>query len=68
MVQWLLIYFDLSDIFISLNVKIMLLKIYYEEGEYDVFEFLLESMWVYFKCKNVIGYYKDGVENILKYM
>ena len=67
MAQRLLIHFDSSDILISLNAKTMLLKIYYEEGEYDALESLLESMRVYLKRKNVIGYHKDGVENILKY-
>ena len=65
--QKLLIHFDSSDILINLNAKTMLLKIYYEESEYDALDSLLESMKVYLKRKNVIGYHRDGVENVLKY-
>ena len=47
--------------------KTMLLKIYYEEDEYDALESLLESMKVYLKRKKVIGYHKDVFQNMLKY-
>lgn len=63
----LLIYFDSNDILISMNAKTMLLKIYYEEDEYDALESLLESMKVYLKRKKVIGYHKDALQNMLKY-
>lgn len=63
----LLIYFDSNDILISLMGKTMLLKIYYEEDEYDALESLLESMKTYLKRKKVIGYHKDVFQNMLKY-
>lgn len=63
----LLIYFDSNDILISMNAKVMLLKIYYEEDEYDALESMLESMKMYLKRKKVIGYHRDVFQNMLKY-
>ncbi|MEL6657806.1 MAG: hypothetical protein AAFP77_15555 [Bacteroidota bacterium] len=63
----LLVHFDPSDLLISLNAKTMLLKIYYEATEYDALDSLLESMRVYLKRKNVIGYHRDVFQNMLTY-
>lgn len=63
----LLVHFDSTDILMTLNAKTMLLKIYYEQTELDALDSLLQSMKVYLKRKNVIGYHRDGVENIVKY-
>jgi hypothetical protein len=45
----------------------MLLKMYYEEEEFDVLESLLESMRNYVQRKKVIGYHKSNYRNIIRY-
>jgi len=61
----LLASFDASDIFISLDAKLLLLRIYYELEEYDTLTSLLDSMRVYLNRKEVLGYHKDLYKNII---
>jgi hypothetical protein len=63
----LLMQFDFDDILMTLNAKTMLLKMYYEEEEFDVLESLLESMRNYVQRKKVIGYHKSNYRNIIRY-
>lgn len=65
--QRLLIHFDSNDILISLMAKTLLLKIYYEEDEYDALDSLLESMKVYLKRKEVLSYHREVFQNMLTY-
>ena len=63
----LLMQFDFDDILMNLNAKTMLLKMYFEEDEFDVLESLLESMRNYLQRKKVIGYHKSNYRNIIRY-
>lgn len=58
---------EYDDILISLNSKWMLVRMYYEEGEFDALESLLESMRNYMHRKKVIGYHKNSYTNVIKY-
>lgn len=63
----LLAQLETSDILINLNAKKMLLKIYYEQNEFDVLESLLESFRIYLKRKEVISYHKPIYGNLIYY-
>lgn len=53
--QQLLSKFEYDDMVLNLVAKTMLLKIYYEEEEYNAFESLLEAMRAYLKRKEAIS-------------
>lgn len=52
--QRLLTRFEYDDMLFNIIAKTMLLKIYYEIGELDAFESLLESMRIYLKRKEAL--------------
>lgn len=57
---------DFDDILINLSAKTMLLQVYYELDEYDALESLLESLQIYLRRKEVIGYHKANYQNIVR--
>ncbi|MCB0628705.1 MAG: hypothetical protein R2824_08800 [Saprospiraceae bacterium] len=50
---------EYHNILINLNAKSMLIKMYYELDEMEALEFLLESMRIYIRRKEVIGYHSN---------
>jgi hypothetical protein len=62
---------DYSDIFLNLNSKVMLLKIYYELDEYDVLESFLNSFKTYVNRKKKSGdlrsYHQENFLNIIRF-
>ena len=65
--QRLLVHFESTDILITLMARTTLLKIFYEEDEYDALDSLLESTKVYMKRKDVLSYHREVFQNILRY-
>jgi len=63
----LLFQFDSKHILLNFNAKTMLMKMYYESGEENALDALLDSMRIYLKRKDVIGYHKAVFQNTLKY-
>ncbi|MEM1320230.1 MAG: hypothetical protein AAGG75_08235 [Bacteroidota bacterium] len=61
-----LIQFDTDEIIVNLRAKNLLLKLYYEEEEFDALESLLESMRSYLLRKKVMGYHKSNFKNIIR--
>ncbi|MEM9821948.1 MAG: hypothetical protein AAF985_12785, partial [Bacteroidota bacterium] len=55
-----------NDIIINLRAKNMLLKIYFQQGEHNALESLLESMRNYLVRKKVMGYHKSNFKNIIR--
>lgn len=49
---------DLSDVLWNMNARNMLLKMYFEEAEYDLFNTFLDSYYRYLKRQKEIGYHK----------
>ena len=45
----------------------MLIKIYYEEGEYGVLDSLLESLRTYINRKKAIAYHKNIYNNLIRF-
>lgn len=58
---------EYDDLLMNLTAKTMLLKMYYEQDEFDALESLLESMRSYMRRKKVIGYHKANYKNIIRY-
>jgi len=58
---------DFDDLLIYLNAKTMLLKMYYELDEYDALDYQLDSLGIYIKRKEIMGYHKENYQNIIRY-
>lgn len=63
----LFIQFEYNDILLNLSAKTMLLKMYFEQDEFDALESLLESMRNYLVRKKVMGYHKSIYKNIISF-
>lgn len=69
MAQRLLIQFEYDDMLLNIIAKTMLLKIYYEQGEFDAFESLLESMRIYLQRKEALDTHrKTAYKNLISIM
>lgn len=66
--QQLLVQIQVKDILRILSCKVMLLRIYYETSEFEALESLLDSLKMYLRRKDVVGYHKENYNNITKYM
>ena len=64
-----LIRVEYDDVFLNLDAKIMLLKIYYANQDTDAFLSLIDSMKVYLgrKSKLVMSYHYENYKNILHF-
>lgn len=58
---------DFEDLLIYLSAKTMLLKMYYELDEYDALDYQLDSLGIYIKRKQIMGYHKENYQNIIRY-
>ncbi|MCP4441629.1 MAG: hypothetical protein GY810_22195 [Aureispira sp.] len=56
---------EYDDVFMNMDAKVMQLKIYYEEKEYEVLDSLLQSFTVFLQRKNIIGYHKEHYKNVI---
>ena len=60
---------DESDLMLNLDSRVMLLKMYYETGEWDALEALIASFKIFLlRKKKVIGYHQAHYLNILRYV
>ena len=64
----LLIQIEVKDILRILSCKIILAQIYYETDEFDALESLLDSLKMYLRRKDVVGYHKENYINITHYL
>ena len=58
---------DFDDILSNLHGKSMLIIMYYEEGEIDALESLIESMRAYIRRKEIMGSFRTIYSNLIKY-
>jgi len=63
----LLAHFEYKDVFINLQAKSMLIRMYYQEDEIDTLESLLDSMRSYMHRKKVSGSYQRMYSNLIRY-
>ena len=67
--QRLLLEFEYDDMLFNIIAKTMLLKIYYEQDEYDAFESLLDSLRIYLQRKEALDpVRKQGYKNMVSLM
>ena len=57
---------EYKDTLLNLNAKNILVKMFYEEDEFDALESLLSSMRTYLTRKKVVGYHKSFITNFIK--
>jgi len=58
---------EYDDLFLNLDAKMILLKIYYEQGNTDALEALLNSFYIYLQRKEVMGYHQSNYKNNIKF-
>lgn len=65
----LLLQVEYDDIFLNLDAKIILLKIYFANKDYEALDSLLDSTRVYLgrKGKSVMSYHQENYKNILRF-
>lgn len=63
--QKVLVETDLIDLFISLDIKLLLLKIYWNLHEFDLLEAHLDSFSVYLNRKKVLAYHRQIYGNTI---
>lgn len=54
------------DLLTNLSAKTMALKIYYEQGEYEVLQSHLDAMTHYLRRNRVIGYHRENYLNLIR--
>jgi len=60
---------DESDLLLNLDSRVLLLKMYYETGEWDALDALLSSFKILLlRKKKVIGYHSTHYLNTLRYI
>jgi len=57
---------EYDDLFLTLDAKVLLLKIYYEEESIDALLALIASFNVFLQRKGIMGYHKQVYKNLLR--
>lgn len=58
---------EFSDVFIHLDARKMLLRSYYELGEWPALASLLDSFNAYLRRQKALGYHRDSYLNLVKF-
>lgn len=58
---------DYKDLFLNISAKVMQLKIYYEQGEFDALDSFLDSFKIFLRRKKVMSYHKDNYLNTIHF-
>ena len=59
---------EFDDVFMNMDAKIMLLKMYFLDQKIEFLEALLSSFEVYLHRKKILAYHKDNYKNIIRYI
>lgn len=57
---------EYDDLFLNLDAKMLLVKIYYEQRSIDALDSLLGSFYIYVQRKEVMGYHQNNYKNIIQ--
>jgi hypothetical protein len=57
---------EYRELFIALDAKLLLIKVYYHLGEYDVLESFISSFKVFLRRKDVMAYHQEIYRNFLR--
>jgi hypothetical protein len=64
----ILVQLNYGDIYLQLDANVMLVKMYYELGEFDVLSSLLDSFkQLINRKKSIVGYHQDNYQNIIRF-
>jgi hypothetical protein len=58
---------EYDDLFLNIDAKMILVKIYYEGESVDALDSLLSSFYVYLQRKEIMGYHQSNYKNIIKF-
>jgi len=58
---------EFDDLFLNLQAKTMLIKIYYENEDHDALESLLSSFYVFLQRKDIMSYHRSNYKNIIRF-
>lgn len=56
-----------DDLFMNIDIKVMQLKIYYEEESWEALEYLLSSFNRFLQRKSVMSYHKENYLNLIRF-
>ncbi|MCB0578048.1 MAG: hypothetical protein KDD10_01900, partial [Phaeodactylibacter sp.] len=58
---------EYQDLLLNLAAKTLMIKAFYELGEYDTLESHLDAMKVFLRRKDIIGYHRRNYRCIIRY-
>ena len=58
---------DYEDVINAIIAKTLLMKIYYEKGEFELLDYHLDAMLVFIGRKKIIGYHQKNYLNIVRF-
>ena len=61
-----LIKIDYHDLFLNLDAKMMLMKIYYETQSWDALDAFSHSFTIFLQRKSILGHHRNNYLNIIK--
>ncbi len=56
---------EYDDVLLNIGAKVLLLKIYYQEGSWEALEALLDSFRVFLSRKKMLSYHKKNYQNLI---
>ncbi len=56
---------EYDDVLLNIGAKVLLLKIYYQEGYWDSLEALLDSFRIFLGRKKMLSYHKENYQNLI---
>lgn len=59
---------DYKELFITIDAKVLLMKVYYELDEYDVLESFINSFKVFLRRKDIMAYHQEIYKNFIRIM
>ena len=59
---------DQDELFITIDTKILLLKVYYIKQEFDALEALINSFTVFLRRKEILAYHREIYKNFIRYV
>lgn len=58
---------EYDDLFLNLDAKTMLMKIYYETQNYNALDAFLHSFTIYLQRKEIMGYHRENYLNFIRF-
>lgn len=59
---------DYKELFITMDAKVLLMKVYYQLDEYDVLESFINSFKVFLRRKDILAYHQEIYKNFIRMM